>query len=59
MNIKLFMLINLFFKSGAISIKQPKFIKIDTCNCSVSRWYVNQSYRLKRYLLNNKEALYM
>ena len=59
MNIKLFMLINFILKSNAMSIKQPKFIKINTCNCSLSQWYVNQSYRLKRYLLNNKEALYM
>ena len=40
-------------------IKQPKFKKIDICNCTISKWYINQCGKLKRYLSENKEALYM
>ena len=59
MNIKLVMLISFFFNSKAIYIKQRKFLKIYPCNCTLSRLYVNQYYKLKRYLINNKDALYM
>ena len=59
MNIKLFILINSLFNVSAISIKKFKIININLCNCTVSRWYVKQSNNLKKYILNNKEALYM
>ena len=40
-------------------IKQQKFMKIDMCNCTISQWYINQCGKLKRYLLENKEVLYI
>lgn len=59
MYLKTFILINFIFNVSAISVRQPNFFKADLCNCSFSNWYVNQSFKLKKYLLKNKEALYM
>lgn len=54
---KLSLLLHIMFDVIAISHYQNWIGR--PCNCTVGRWYVNKTNKLKTYLINNKDALYM
>ena len=61
MNINRFLFylyVNCYFVSGSIIYPTPRWIKI--CNSSsIASWYTNKTKKLKNYLIENKEALYL